>query len=908
MSTGSGERHPSRLTPQPIKSLTLEQPHDPYHQPAPVSLVTRCLRWRGWPLVSLTIAFVGFSTTLLAVTSPWLLWLLYVGYALTLIANHAPMSALNEPHEEVERGDKRGDQQGLIALLWLTLTFLISTVFPEHVMTFAPLSALIISAAWVLSPSRQQLSLLLLLVILELNWTLRYAASLSEALTHVSMYVGSLMVISTLHQKLSRRLNIALPVRYKAQHTSLAPPPSQHSDQLWSLPSTPTPEPNLNAKPKPSESSEGSEGSEPITSPSSQPTSTSTQQSLAQEDHSDQADQSKPLEGESADYPSPSTFDRGELKQVGSSRSGEYDVGLSTQLVKAFEPHNQVKVIQEHLHQQKRRPVKFLDHSFVILLTHLGELMRAGSAVLVWRRYKNGGREGAVRWRWTCRDHSLWWPRYFSMDSGLMSTLLKEDVPTTMRRVEGWDGLLPYYHQDVQVRSLLAVPVCPQGEGRADGILMIDRDHDDPWTPLDIQAVFDLAQKITLDVESSRFMKQLVHDNSLSEALLLGLSEINESQDQASFATALSEALMMHYVCHWVGVCAAQDEVLSLLSTQQHKEAVQKHGVELPITPLFSRVLEGHPMLLEGDEALTSLEELGFHELSKLSKSVLLTPLMDPYQNSLGFVVLGVEHNRLLSPPYINPLNLVISEASVKLSWLYAHERLRQLAMIDGLTQLRNHQTFQVELEQMMKRTKRAGDELVLILLDIDKFKQVNDTYGHLFGDRVIKEVAAALSGSLREVDLVARYGGEEFAIALERSTLEEGYVAAERAREAVQALLFHDAEGAEVRVSISLGVALYPEDSQEQQALIDCADKALYEAKHRGRNQTVLWFNVLNEGSSGVKMCTRHPVSCSGERAKEGEPSSSQERAPLKGIDALITPSRDELRESYEGSRADER
>ena len=171
----------------------------------------------------------------------------------------------------------------------------------------------------------------------------------------------------------------------------------------------------------------------------------------------------------------------------------------------------------------------------------------------------------------------------------------------------------------------------------------------------------------------------------------------------------------------------------------------------------------------------------------------------------------------------------------------------------------------------------------------------------------LIKEVAAALSGSLREVDLVARYGGEEFAIALERSTLEEGYVAAERAREAVQALLFHDAEGAEVRVSISLGVALYPEDAQEQQALIDCADKALYEAKRRGRNQAVLWSKVLNEGSSGVKMCTRHPVSHSDEREKINEPTPSQARAPLKGIDALITPSHDELTEGYKGSRADE-
>jgi diguanylate cyclase (GGDEF)-like protein len=261
--------------------------------------------------------------------------------------------------------------------------------------------------------------------------------------------------------------------------------------------------------------------------------------------------------------------------------------------------------------------------------------------------------------------------------------------------------------------------------------------------------------------------------------------------------------------------------------------------------------------------------------------SVQVKPLFDPYGEQVyGAIVLGVEHQALLAEPYINPINLIIDEAAVKLSWLHAHEQLRQLAMFDGLTSLSNHRSFQSELDQILKRARRAERPTALILLDIDHFKNINDSYGHPFGDQVLKGVAGALKESMREVDLVARYGGEEFGVALEDSSIEDVKIAAERARSAVEALSFSH-KGEEVKVTISLGVALFPNDASEKTELIDRADQSLYEAKRRGRNQVRIWSESRLDERSPSRMWTRHPVA------------GSQE---LRGLDALISPSGDEL------------
>nr|WP_246325187.1 sensor domain-containing diguanylate cyclase [Dissulfurirhabdus thermomarina] len=197
-------------------------------------------------------------------------------------------------------------------------------------------------------------------------------------------------------------------------------------------------------------------------------------------------------------------------------------------------------------------------------------------------------------------------------------------------------------------------------------------------------------------------------------------------------------------------------------------------------------------------------------------------------------------------------LELIAAQMAVKIDQARAHEEIRRMATSDGLTGLANHRTFQHAFDMMLARAGRRGGKMALILCDIDHFKRVNDTYGHPFGDRVLREVAGVLRGAVRKVDLAARYGGEEFAVLLEDADLGGARRLAERIRTGVARLRF-PLEGREVRVSISLGIAVFPEDGHDKGVLVERADQALYQAKAGGRNRAVAWddLRIPNPGAA---------------------------------------------------------
>ena len=134
-------------------------------------------------------------------------------------------------------------------------------------------------------------------------------------------------------------------------------------------------------------------------------------------------------------------------------------------------------------------------------------------------------------------------------------------------------------------------------------------------------------------------------------------------------------------------------------------------------------------------------------------------------------------------------------------------------------------------------RSKRYGLDLSLIIMDIDNFKHINDTYGHLMGDKVLREISAIIKTAIRTNDTFARYGGEEFVLMLPQTNLEGSLQVAEKIRQKIEEKAF---EGPG-RITLSLGAASYPSKPiEDQEALIKAADNALYEAKRRGKNCVV--------------------------------------------------------------------
>jgi diguanylate cyclase (GGDEF)-like protein len=162
---------------------------------------------------------------------------------------------------------------------------------------------------------------------------------------------------------------------------------------------------------------------------------------------------------------------------------------------------------------------------------------------------------------------------------------------------------------------------------------------------------------------------------------------------------------------------------------------------------------------------------------------------------------------------------------------------LQNLADRDGLTGIFNYRYFEEFLRRQIAQTKRYDRALSLIMIDIDNFKELNDTYGHQQGNTILREMAQIFTRSVRQADLVARYGGEEFAIVLVETDLKGAVYAAEKVRRVVEQFLFLKEEGGPLQVTISLGVAALSPGCQTAHQLIEAADTALYEAKQRGRN-----------------------------------------------------------------------
>jgi diguanylate cyclase (GGDEF)-like protein len=182
------------------------------------------------------------------------------------------------------------------------------------------------------------------------------------------------------------------------------------------------------------------------------------------------------------------------------------------------------------------------------------------------------------------------------------------------------------------------------------------------------------------------------------------------------------------------------------------------------------------------------------------------------------------------------------NQAAISIENVDLHELVQRQAVTDELTGLFNHRRFQEVITAEVERTRRFGQELGLIMLDIDDFKRVNDTYGHLQGDEVLKEVAHALRESSREIDEPARYGGEEMAVALPQTGLEGAYEFAERVRQRIERLQIPLVDGdGTLRVTASFGVASLPDSAKiDKDALVAAADAALYRAKRSGKNRTV--------------------------------------------------------------------
>jgi diguanylate cyclase (GGDEF)-like protein len=182
-------------------------------------------------------------------------------------------------------------------------------------------------------------------------------------------------------------------------------------------------------------------------------------------------------------------------------------------------------------------------------------------------------------------------------------------------------------------------------------------------------------------------------------------------------------------------------------------------------------------------------------------------------------------------------LSALASHAASTIERTEEFHTLERLAVTDGLTGLTNYRFFEMRLDEEMRRSRRYGLPLALMLVDIDHFKQVNDLFGHPSGDRVLRDLARLMRETVRETEIVARYGGEEFALILPQTGVEQALIAAERVRATIAAYTFATSDRQRLRLTVSIGVAGWPALPETSEELVEAADRALYVAKADGRD-----------------------------------------------------------------------
>jgi len=194
-------------------------------------------------------------------------------------------------------------------------------------------------------------------------------------------------------------------------------------------------------------------------------------------------------------------------------------------------------------------------------------------------------------------------------------------------------------------------------------------------------------------------------------------------------------------------------------------------------------------------------------------------------------------------PDEMKLVSSIAGQAALAMANARLYEKTVALSLTDPLTGVFNRRHLFAHLEMELRRAERYGDPVTVAMIDIDHFKQLNDTFGHATGDAVLQAVAGALRRSVRRVDTVARFGGEEFCVILPRLARSEALEVAEKLRLAIHELVAPAPAGkAPVRIGASLGVATFPGDAADAVGLLDAADSALYASKRAGRNRSTAY------------------------------------------------------------------
>ena len=433
---------------------------------------------------------------------------------------------------------------------------------------------------------------------------------------------------------------------------------------------------------------------------------------------------------------------------------------------------------------------------------------------------------------------------FITEKNSIVSEIIHQNKPVILKKNkhhEGWAEILGERSWRGS-ETILGFPI--SFSGHIVGAMLVFTDHFSSINDQDIDIIDKLGEIITYGMSDLEQMESLMVDNYFNSRVTNLFDQLEVKSDQSELFESirgLCRAFFQYDKLTITMVDSDQSTAKIKLVDGLHDDADEGQSFNM-INTLHGLAVQENRMV----NSNTWFDE--FPEMNRFNPndrdtfnfmSVLSIPL-----RSNGEAVGAISLERLKSKKYTDTdarlFELLCGTVSSILNWQQEYNRVHDSSIHDGLTGLLNHKAFLDRFDEEVSRAGRFNHMLGLVILDLDKFKSINDSYGHLYGDYVLEEVSNIIKENVRAIDVVGRYGGEEFAVLLVNTDIQQCIPLAERIVRKISEKTFLK-NGIAVNVTISAGMAGFPIHADQVRELISKADKAMYETKRIGGNSVTI-------------------------------------------------------------------
>ncbi|HEY7024851.1 MAG TPA: diguanylate cyclase [Candidatus Limnocylindrales bacterium] len=409
---------------------------------------------------------------------------------------------------------------------------------------------------------------------------------------------------------------------------------------------------------------------------------------------------------------------------------------------------------------------------------------------------------------------------------------LRSGMPTLAPKIASMGALRNGPH------SMLVVPL--HYESRVSGLICLIARGAHRFDDDDLRLIQILSDQAAVAIENARLLQgrdELVHE-------LAGMLEISQAagsaQDEGPLAALLASRLLR--LTRMDGAVVARWEEGSTVMRAVARDGMSGDAKTIDVTDSPGRrqaLREGKPVVIQADDTEYGTESTELHLIG--AQTLLLLPL-NAGGRTIGLIeMVSRSERRVPGTAEIQACEAMASLAATGMEKVQVLQQLRDAADIDLVSGVHNHRYLQERLRQEIARSARSHAPLAVLMLDLDKFKPINDKHGHADGDRVLRNIAATISAHVRSNDIVARYGGDEFVVVMPDTPSDRAEQVARRVVGGVLQQQHELTDRSRVTVGVSAGLSFYPHDGRNSAQLLQAADAAMYEAKRGGGRQVEL-------------------------------------------------------------------